>query len=106
MSSMPTYDELHSALGQEWHVHDQALNVEPVKIISVQAGSAIGAQHAAYHLELQLPTNMVGGQGTYSLVAPGGQVWAIFLSPAAPSANGQARLQASFHCPVALATAV
>lgn len=103
---MPTYDELHSALGQEWHVHDQALNVEPVKIISVQAGSAIGAQHAAYHLLLELPASMVGGQGTYTLVAPDGQMWAIFLSPAAPSANGQARLQASFHCPVALATAV
>jgi hypothetical protein len=106
MSCMPTYDQLHSALGQDWHVHDQALNVVPVKIVSVQAGQAMSAQHAAYHLVLELPTGMYGGQGTYSLVAPDGQVWPILFSPAAPSANGQARLQASFHCPVALATAV
>ncbi len=103
---MPTFDQLHSALGQEWHVHDDALHVEPVKIVAVQAGRAMSAQHVAYHLVLELPTGMVGGQGTYSLVAPGGPVWPILFSPAAPSANGQARLQASFHCPVALATAV
>lgn len=103
---MPTFDQLHSALGQSWHVHDHALHVEPVKIVSVQAGPAMNAQHAAYHLVLELPTGMCGDQGTYSLVAPDGQMWAIFLSPAAPSAHGQARLQASFHCPVAFATAV
>jgi hypothetical protein len=106
MSSMPTYDQLLGGLGQDWHVHDHALHVEPVKIVSVQAGRAINEQHVAYHLVLELPTGIYGGQGTYSLVAASGQAWPILFSPAAPSATGQARLQASFHCPVAFTTAV
>jgi hypothetical protein len=106
MLTMPTFDELHSALGQNWHVHDQALNVVPVKIESVQAGRAMGEAYADFHLLLELPCGMYGGQGNYALVAPSGQTWTIFLSPAAPSATGQGCLQASFNYPVALATAV
>lgn len=103
---MPAFHLLHSAVGQHWHVHDQALHVVPVKIESVQAGRAMGERHADFHLLLELPTGMYGEQGNYSLVAPSGQMWTIFLSPAAPSATGQGRLQASFNYPVALATAV
>lgn len=97
MTSMPAFEQLHNALGQCWHLHDLALNVEPAKIVSVQAVQSMSAQHTAYRLVLELPANRQGEQGTYSLVAPDGQVWSLFLSPAAPSATDQARLQASFH---------
>jgi hypothetical protein len=105
MSSMPSFDHLHSALGQDWHIHDGALHVEPVKVIQVQASSAMSAQHEAFHLTVEMPVGTYGDQGIYSLVAPDGQAWSILMSPGAPSAAGQARLQASFSYPKALATA-
>jgi hypothetical protein len=102
---MPSFDHLHSALGHDWRIHDGAMHVEPVKIIAVQASSAMSLQHEAFHLTVQLPVGSYGDQGIYSLVAPDGQMWSILLSPAAPSATGQACLQASFNYPKALATA-
>ena len=103
---MPSFHNLHSALGQDWHLHDSAQHQQPVKIIEVQAASTMSAQHTAFHLTVQQPVGSYGEQGIYSLVAPDGQAWSILLSPAAPSASGQARLQASFSFPNASATAV
>ena len=97
MPSMPSFEQLHNAVGQDWHLRDLALNVEPARIVSVQAVPPMSAQHTAYRLVLELPANRRGEQGAYLLEAPDGQVWPLFFSPAASSATGQARLQASFH---------
>lgn len=105
MSTMPTYDQLHRALGQDWHIHDGGGQTVPVHILHVQAGHALSAQHSAFHLTLQLPMGAHAGQGTYKLVAPEGNAWPILMSPAAPSATGQACLQAAFHHPMAGSTA-
>jgi hypothetical protein len=97
MSSMPTFDHLRSAIGQDWRILDASSNLLPVKIVAVQLGRIMVDGLSDFSLLVELPMGNHASQGTYRLADSLGCAWTVFMSPAAPSGTGQARLQAAFN---------
>lgn len=103
---MPTFDQLRGAIGQDWHILGASANLLPVKIVAVQPGRTMTDMHSDFSLIVELPAGSHASQGTYRLADPTGCAWIIFMSPAAASGTGQARLQAAFNFPHAPSAAM
>ena len=104
-SVMPSFEQLQSALGQDWRIQDANAHVSPAKIVSVQPCRNTTQGHRVFALTIELPVGHQASQGTYRLTDPASSAWTIFMSSAAPSGAGQARLQAAFNFPHAVGAA-
>jgi len=102
--SVPSFELLESLVGHQFLIKDAASHSTMLHLDVVDRGVPMNKNYTCYSALFSLPANVHADSAFYHVQYPAEgnnyQVWALLLTPVAPSAEGRQRLEALFHYPL------